>query len=160
MANPASCSFPRPLSSQPLSVILLDLAIGILGLAFLACLLFGFITFINAHNAFKRVEGRPYHAATFQVTRPYYRKSRGRYGPDISIIANGMVEGKNEWMNLLPYLKRVPHDRFPQGQAEVNDLVPPGTTIPVYLFPNLTGQSRRRRGCCGARRWLSPSWVL
>jgi hypothetical protein len=48
-----------------------------------------------------------------------------------------MVEGKKEWMNLLPYLKRTPH-----GQAELNDSVPPGTVIPVYLFPNLKGQSR------------------
>jgi len=48
-----------------------------------------------------------------------------------------MAEGKKEWMNLLPYLKRVPRD-----QAELNDSVPPGTVIPVYLFSNLKGQSR------------------
>lgn len=40
-------------------------------------------------------------------------------------------------MNLIPYLKRAPH-----AQAELNDSVPPGTVIPVYLFPNLKGQSR------------------
>ena len=135
-------SSPRPLSSQTMSsqtptVILLDLTIAILGLAFLACLLFGFVTFINAHDAFKRVQGQPYHATTFQVTRPYYQKSAGMHGPDISVYASGMVEGNKEWMSLGPYLKRVPRD-----QAEVNDSVPPGTVIPVYLFPNLKGRSR------------------
>lgn len=128
-------------------VILLDLAIATLGLAFLSCLLFGFVAFINAHIAFKRVQGQPYHATTFQVTRPYYQKSQGIHGPDVAVYASGVVEGKKEWMNLRPYLKAVPRDRFPQDrvprdQAELNDLVPPGTVIPVYLFPNLKGQSR------------------
>jgi hypothetical protein len=135
--EPAPRSLPRPLSSRPMSVILLDLTIAILGLAFLACLLFGFVTFINAHLAFKRVQGQPYHATTFQVTRPYYQESAGMHGPDVAVYASGMVEGKKEWMNLLPYLKPVP-----RGQAELNDSVPPGTVIPVYLFPNLKGQSR------------------
>jgi hypothetical protein len=128
---------PRPLSSQPMSVTLLDLTIAILGLAFLGCLLFGFVTFINAHNAFKRVQGEPYHATTLQVIRPYYQKSAGMHGPDVAVYASGIVEGKKEWMNLLPYLKRAPRD-----QAELNDSVPPGTAVPVYLFPNLKGQSR------------------
>jgi hypothetical protein len=137
MVNSAPRSLPRSLSSQPMSVILLDLTIAILGLAFLVCLLFGFVTFINAHNAFKRVQGQPYHATTFQVTRPYYQKSAGTHGTYVAVYASGMVESKKEWMNLLPYLKRVPRD-----QAELNDSVPPGTVIPVYLFPNLKGQSR------------------
>ena len=120
-----------------MSVIFVDLTIAILGLAFLACLLFGFVSFINAHNAFKRLQGKPYHATTFQVTRPYYQRSAGMHGPDVAVYASGMVEGKKEWMNLLPYLKRAPRD-----QTELNDSVPPGTVIPVYLFPNLKGRSR------------------
>ena len=120
-----------------MSVILLNLTIAILGLAFFACLLFSFVTFLNAHIASKRVQGQPYHATTFQVTRPYYQQSAGMHGPDIAVYASGMVEGKKEWMNLIPYLHRVP-----RGQAELNDSVPPGTVIPVYLFPNLKGQSR------------------
>ncbi len=128
---------PGPVSSQPMSVVLLNLTIAVLGLGFLACLLFGFVTFINAHNAFKHVQGQPYHATSFQVIRPYYQKSAGMHGPDVAVYASGIVEGEKEWMNLLPYLKRVPRD-----QAELNDSVPPGTAIPVYLFPNLKGQSR------------------
>jgi len=105
--NSAPPSLPRPL---PMSVVLLNLAIAILGLAFLSCLIFGFVAFINAHNAFKRVQGQPYHATTFEVIRPYYQKSAGMHGPDISVYASGMVEGNKEWMSLGPYLKRVPRD--------------------------------------------------
>jgi hypothetical protein len=135
--NSAPRSLSRPPSSMLMSVVLLNLAIAILGLAFLSCLIFGFVAFINAHNAFKRVHGQPYHATTFEVIRPYYQKSAGMHGPDISVYASGMVEGNKEWMSLGPYLKRVPRD-----QAEVNDSAPPGTVIPVYLFPNLKGRSR------------------
>jgi hypothetical protein len=127
----------RPVSSQPMSVILLSVTIGMLGLAFAACLIFGFVTFLNAHNAVERVQGQPYHASTFQVIRPYYQRSAGMHGPDISVYASGLVEGQKEWMDLVPYLKRAP-----RGQVELNDLVPPGTAIPVYLFPNLKGRSR------------------
>jgi hypothetical protein len=140
--SPTGKPSPRPLSSQPISVILLSLAIAVLGFAFLCCLLFGLVAFLNAHNAVERVQGQPYHATTFQVTRPYYQRSAGMHGPDIAIYASGMVEGEKEWMNLVPYLRRDPRDRLPQNQGEVNDVVPPGTVIPVYLFPNLKGQSR------------------
>lgn len=135
----AQCGTRKVLSSsrRPLGIVLLDLSISILGLAVLACLLFGFVIFINAYMATQRVAGQPYHATTFQVTRPYFQKSAGMHGPDIAVYASGTVEGKREWMNLLPYLKRVP-----SGQSELNASVPPGTTIPVYLFPNLKGQSR------------------
>jgi hypothetical protein len=142
MLNSAPRPSPCQLSAPPISVILLNLAIAILGLGFFACLLAGFVTFINAHNAFKRVQGQPYHATTFQVTRPYYQKSAGMHGPDVAAYASGMVEDQKEWMDLIPYLKRVPRDRVPQNQAELNDSVPPGTVIPIYLFPDLKGQSR------------------
>jgi hypothetical protein len=114
------------------------------------------------------VQGQPYHATTFQLTRPYYQKSAGMHGPDVAVYASGMVEGKKEWMNLL--LKRAPRD-----QAELNDSVPPGTVIPVCLFsksqraipnpgdrrsPRAKRAEKLRRGCCSARPWLSPSWVL
>jgi hypothetical protein len=51
----------------------------------LVCLLLGFVSFINAHNAFKRVQGQSYHATTFQVTLPYYQKSTGMHGPDVHL---------------------------------------------------------------------------
>jgi hypothetical protein len=127
----------RPGSSQPASVLFLNVLIAILGLVFVACVLLGFVTFVDAHMAFARVQGQPYHATTFQVIRPYYQKSAGFHGPEVSVYASGMVEGEKEWMNLIPYLKRAPN-----GQGELNALVPTGTVIPVYLFPNLRGRSR------------------
>ena len=135
--EPAPRSFPNPRSSHPRSAIFLNLTIAILGLAFLSCLLLGFVAFMNAHMALKRVQGQPYHATTFQVIRPYYQRSAGAHGPDIAVYASGIVEGNKEWMSLLPYLKPAP-----RSQSELNDAVPPGTVIPVYLFPNLKGQSR------------------
>jgi hypothetical protein len=54
--------------------MLLDLTIAIVVLVFLSCLLFGFVAFINAHFDFRRVQGQPYHATTFQVTRPGVRE--------------------------------------------------------------------------------------
>jgi len=108
-----------------------------MGLACVGCLIFGFVTFLNAHIAFKRVEGEPYHASTFQVVRPYYQESAGIHGPHVSIYARGIVEGREEWMNLVPYLKRKV-----RGQRELNYWAPPGTAIRIYLFPNLKGQSR------------------
>jgi hypothetical protein len=125
------------MNSQPASRILLTLSIAILGLVFVCFLLFGLVIFANAYLAFKRVQGQPYHATTFQVIRPYYQKHPGMHGPDIWVAASGMVEGKKEWMDLVPYLKRIPRD-----QGELNALVPPGTTIPVYLFPTLKGETR------------------
>jgi hypothetical protein len=130
-------SLRYPPSSHPTIVILLSLAIAILGLALLSSLLFGFVAFLNAYIAFKRVQGQPYHATAFQVTRPYYQEHAGTHGPDVEVYASGTVEGNKEWMDLLPYLKRAPRD-----QAELNDSVPAGTVIPVYLFPNLKGRFR------------------
>jgi len=131
-------SFPRrPPSPQPTSVKLLDVAIGLCGFCFLACLLFCFVAFLNSYMVYRRFQGQPYHATAFQVLRPYYQISAGMHGPDIQVYARGLVEGNKEWMDLLPYLKRTPN-----GQGELNDLVPQGTVIPVYLFPNLKGRMR------------------
>ncbi len=131
-------SFPRRRASpQPTSVKFLNVAIGLCGFCFFACLLFGFVSFQNSYMTYRRFQGQPYHATTFQVVRPYYQISAGMHGPDIQVYARGLVEGNKEWMDLLPYLKSTPN-----GQGELNDLVPPGTVIPVYLFPNLRGQRR------------------
>jgi hypothetical protein len=136
-SDPRLQNLSRLLKTSSIGARVNDLTIAILGLAFVCCLLFGFVAFINAHISFKRVQGQPYHATTFQVTHSYYQKSAGMHGPDVAVYASGMVEGKKEWMNLVPYRKPVPRD-----QAELDDSVPPGTVIPVYLFPNLKGQSR------------------
>jgi hypothetical protein len=116
---------------------LIDFLIAALGLACVVCVLFGFVTFMNAHLAVRRVAGEPHHAVTFEVIRPYYQRSAGMHGPDVSVYARGTVDGREEWMDLTPYLTRQP-----RSQSELNDSVPPGTSIRVYLFPGLKGQSR------------------
>src|ERR1700691_2454438 len=99
-SDPRLQNLSRLLKTSSIGARVNDLTIAILGLAFVCCLLFGFVAFINAHISFKRVQGQPYHATTFQVTRSYYQKSAGMHGPDISIYARGMVEGQAEWMDL------------------------------------------------------------
>ena len=89
---------------------------------------------MNAWTRWHQYEGQQYHRSEFQVKRVYYQK-RTKGGADIS--ASGMVEGKPEWIGLLPYLHTVPHN-----EAELGSRVPPGTVIPIYLFPNLKGRAR------------------
>jgi len=55
------------------------------------------------------------------------------------MYASGMVDGQREWMGLYPYL----HPR-PRNEAELDERVPIGTSIPIYLFPELKGRSRVR----------------
>jgi hypothetical protein len=129
----------RAQPSQPLAVRLIDLAIAFCGVTFVLCLLFGFVIFMNSRDAWQRMQGQPYHATTFQVTSVYYQKYYEATSRTLRahVFASGIVEGKKEWMDLLPYLRTTPHDRY-----ELEDLVPRGTVIPVYLFPSLSGQAR------------------
>jgi hypothetical protein len=55
------------------------------------------------------------------------------------MYASGMVDGQREWMGLYPYL----HPR-PRNEEELDERVPIGTSIPIYLFPELKGRSRVR----------------
>jgi hypothetical protein len=47
------------------------------------------------------------------------------------MYASGMVDGQREWIGLYPYL----HPR-PRNEAELDERVPIGTSIPIYLFRN------------------------
>lgn len=126
-----------PPAPQTPAAQFLAVAIGICAFLFFSCLLFGFAMFMNSWSAWQRYQGQGYHATTFQVVRVYYQRSRGTHGPSIYIYASGMVEGKKEWMGLSPYLTTKPH-----GQGELESMVPAGTIIPVYLFPDLKGEAR------------------
>lgn len=97
-------------------------------------MLFGSVMFMNDWSRYQIYEGQPHHRADFEVTRVYYQK-HPKGGADV--YASGTVEGNREWIDLLPYL----HTR-PQGQAELEERVAVGTSIPVYLFPNLKGRLR------------------
>jgi hypothetical protein len=91
---------------------------------------------MNDWMHYRRYEGQTYRRSDFAVTRVYYqRQPKG----GIDVYASGTVEGNREWMNLLPYLHSTPHD-----QEELESRVPAGTSIPVYLFPDLKGRTRVR----------------
>jgi hypothetical protein len=129
---------PAASSSQPVTVRILSLLIGICGFLFIATFMLGFVVFMNSWSRWQLYQGMAYHASSFQVVRVYYQQHSGsRPSTGADVFASGMVEGRKEWMDLLQYLKTVPHD-----QAELNGRVPPGTVIPVYVFPALKGQAR------------------
>lgn len=125
---------PQLPTAHPVLYRILGLIIALCSLAFVATLLFGFVIFMNSWSRWHLYEGQRHHQTEFQVTRAYYQK--GRKG-SIDIYASGMVEGQREWMNLQPYLHTMPHD-----QEELDAHVSAGTSIPIYLFPDLKGRSR------------------
>ena len=125
----------RPLS-HPTLFKFLSLGIAICSLALFSIVLFGFVIFLNNWNDWHRYEGQPYHRADFVVMRTYYQ--RGSKGA-VDAYASGMVDGSREWMGLRPYLQTVP--RSPE---DLDTRVPVGTSIPIYLFPEMKGRSRVR----------------
>lgn len=130
----AARALPRRPVSNPVLLKIIGFFIALSSLVCVALVLFGFVIFMNAWTKWHQYEGQEYHRAEFQVKRAYYQK-RTKGGADIS--ASGMVEGKPEWISLLPYLHNVPHN-----EAELQSRVPVGTVIPIYLFPNLKGRAR------------------
>lgn len=125
---------PQIPSSHPIAFRVLSLFVGLAVFAIMSILLFGFVIFMNNWTRWQQYQGQPYHRAEFVVTRTYYQKhSKG--GADI--YASGTVEGHKEWMSLGPFLG----DR-PRSGEELNDRVPEGTSIPIYLFPGMKGRMR------------------
>lgn len=125
----------RPLSHPTLFKIL-SLGIAFCSLALFSILLFGFVIFLNNWNDWHRYQGQPYHRTEFVVAHTYYQ--RGSKGA-VDAYASGIVEGQREWMSLRPYLPTVP-----RSEAELDEQVPAGTSIPIYLFPAMKGRSRVR----------------
>ena len=126
---------PAPVRQTP-AATMLGIAIGACAFGLLGGLLFCFVTFMNSWSTYQRLQGQSYHAASFQVTRVYLQRGTSK-NSNTRIFASGMVEGRKEWMDLFPYLKRTPSD-----QAELESLVPEGMVISVYLFPSLNGYAR------------------
>jgi hypothetical protein len=124
---------PKPVS-HPVRFRILSIGIGLGSIVLVSILLFGFVIFMNSWSRWHRYENASYHHRDFQVTRVYYQAGR-KGGADV--YASGTVDGDREWMNLGPYLNLVP-----RSQAELDSLVPVGTSISVYFFPSLKGRSR------------------
>jgi hypothetical protein len=103
--------------------------------ALLAFLLLGSVMVADSLTRWQQYRGKTYYRTEFVVTRPYYQKS----GKGHDIYASGVVEGQREWMSLMPY----PHTQ-PRSEAQLEERVPPGTVIRIYLFPQIKGRMRVR----------------
>lgn len=131
-----SVALPRTLSkniTHPAMFRVLSIGIALCSIVLFSTVLFGFVIFINNWNDWHRYEGQPYHATTFQVIRVYYQ----RHSKSVDLYASGLVDGQREWMSLRPYLQT-----RPRNQSELEEAVPVGTIIPIYLFPELKGRLR------------------
>lgn len=126
---------PQPAVAHPVWFRILSIAVGLCAIVCFSFLLFGFVASANSWSNWQRYKDQSYHRADFQVTRVYYQK-RGK-GTDI--YASGKVDGQREWMNLQPYLQ-VPI----RGQGDLEERVPAGTSISIYLFPGMKGRARVR----------------
>ncbi len=133
---PSAPRGPQPVPIRPVLFRFVIVGIFICGVGCLCFGLFGFVAFMNSWNDWHRYQGQPYHVTTFQVTHVYFQKLM-KGGRDF--YASGTVDGQREWMSLEPYLRSRPRDL-----AEVEERVPVGTSIPIYLFPELKGRSRVR----------------
>jgi hypothetical protein len=126
---------PQPPVAHPVLFRILSLAVGVCAVVCFSFLLFGFVIFANSWSNWQRYKDQSYHRADFQVTRVYYQ----RHGKGTDVYASGKVDGQREWMSLSPYLQAVV-----RGQGELEERVPVGTSIPIYLFPEMKGRSRVR----------------
>jgi hypothetical protein len=135
--RPASLPAPQAPVTNPILSRVLSVLTAIFGFAFVCFLLFGSVIFLNNWNAWHRYEGQPYHRSTFEVRQVYYQKL-GKGGVDL--YANGNVEGQKEWMSLRPYIG----PPLPRSLGELQQRIPAGSHIEIYLFPEMKGRSRIR----------------
>jgi len=119
---------------HPVLFRIVSIALALCALAFVSSVLFGFVAFMNSWNRWHQYEGQSYHQSEFQITQVYFQ--RGRKGA-VDAYASGTVEGQREWMNLIPYLHQTP-----RSEAQLDELVGPGITIPIFFFPKLKGRAR------------------
>lgn len=113
------------------------------GALFAFSLIAAVVMFMNAREQWQRESAGNYHATSFRVLQSYWEKRKP--GPQLGdrnfarASARGLVEGKEEWMDLAPYIGFTP-----QEEATVLRAVPPGTVISVYYDPGLQGDYRVR----------------
>ena len=127
---------PRAAPTRPILFRFVGLGMILCVFAGLCFLLLGSVMFLNSWNDWHRYDGQPYHVTTFQVTRVYYQ----RQSKSADLYASGVVDGQREWMGLQPYFRTT----RPRSQAQLEDAVPVGTSIPIYLFPEMKGRLRVR----------------
>ena len=114
------------------------LSLGLLVASFIA----SFVMFMNAREDARSESVGSYHASSFRVVQSYLQKGTARSGTmdtPTRAFARGVVEGHEEWMDLVPFLTFLPKD-----QETVLRAVPAGLVIPVYYNPQLQGEYRVR----------------
>lgn len=114
------------------------LSVGLLVASFIA----SFVMFMNAREDAQSESAGTYHASSFRVLQSYWQKGTAKSGTMDSptrAFARGVVEGHEEWMDLIPFLTFIPKD-----QETVLRSVPAGMVIPVYYNPQLQGEYRVR----------------
>jgi len=112
------------------------------GALFAVSLIATAVMFMNSREQWQRESVGDYHASSFRVLQSYWKKGRPTgilADRNTEASARGLVEGKEEWMDLLPFLGFVPPDKETVLRA-----VPPGTVISVYYDPKLLGVYRVR----------------
>lgn len=132
--NPVRRVPERP-TSHPALFRVVSLMTAICAFAFLAFLVLGSVMVADSLTLWQQYRGKTYHRSEFEVTQAYYRKM----GKGYDVYASGLVEGQRESMGLMPYL----HTK-PRSEAELDERVPAGTVIPIYLFPQMKGRMRVR----------------
>lgn len=120
--------------SRPILYRVLSGFIGLGVFVLFAILLFGSVMFLNAWSRHQDYEGQRFERADFIVKQAYFQ--RGSKG-GISVYASGTVYGQNEWIDLESYVR-------PRNNDELQERVPPGTSIPIYHFPVLKGRPRNQ----------------
>ena len=139
---------------------LLDLLIAVSGALLVFASIFAFTSYMNSSSRAELYRGAPYHPTTFRVTSVHYEHritydAEGGASTQIIAFAMGVVEGQKESMDLLSYI-------VPRNQKQLEKVFPPGTVVPVYLFPTLEGENRIRRvsGVPTAERYQQQvTWV-
>ena len=121
-----------------------NFCVALSGALFLASFLISFVMYMNAREQTQRESAGNYRASSFRVLQSYWQKgSPGTMGAggkrETRAFARGLVEGKEEWMDLVPYLGFTPND-----EGTLSETVPPGTIIHIYYDPALSGDYRVR----------------
>lgn len=130
----AAARAPQQVVARPALLRVASIGVALSGFACFAILLFGFVIFMNSYTRWQQYQGQSYQRADFEVNRVYFQ--RGSKG-GVDAYASGIVNGQKEWMNLVPYLHSAP-----RNEAELDERVPIGTSIPIYFFPNMKGRFR------------------
>ena len=151
---PSDASFPAPVdasrdsiterernAARPLLLKIFTFCLVLSGAFFLVSFIVSFVMFMNARESVHQESSGSYHATVFRVLQPYWQQGNdlGSSRPSVErrAFARGLVEGKQEWLDLGSYLGAEPKD-----EEIVRRAVPPGTVIPVFYNPAATGYYR------------------